>query len=191
MIKAIIFDCFGVLTADLWLQFKEKHFAGKPDLAEQATELNKQADRGFIDYESFKRHVADLAGIPAAEINFLPNTSAANDLLFSYISDFLRPKYKLAILSNASGNFMDRLFLPHQAELFDEVVLSCDVGMIKPQREMYELTAEKLGTEIQECVFVDDREGACSAARALGMPAVWYQGFTQFKTDLEQILYHT
>ncbi len=105
MIKAIIFDCFGVLTTDLWLQFKDRHFAGNPDLAEQATSLNKQADSGFITYQEFAEKIAALANIPASTINFLPGSSAANELLFDYIAVQLKPNYKLGILSNASGNF--------------------------------------------------------------------------------------
>lgn len=188
MIKAIIFDCFGVLTTDLWLQFKEKYFEGKPELANQASDLNKQADRGLISEDELIEKVAALAGIAAKDVNFLPGTSAANELLFGYIRDELRTNYKLGILSNASGNFLDRLFSEDQVSLFDTKVLSSDVGIIKPQPEIYELAAHKLNVNSEECIFVDDREVYCEAAREVGMQAICYKSFSQFKSDLELLL---
>lgn len=188
MIKAIIFDCFGVLTTDLWLQFKDKYFDDKPELAKQASDMNRQADRGLLSEDELIEKVAALAGVEAKDVNFLPGSSAANELLFDYIRDELKPNYKLGILSNASGNFLDRLFAKDQVQLFDEVVLSSDVGVVKPQPEIYELTANKLNVKPEECVFVDDREVYCEAAREVGMRAVCYQSFSQFINDLEQLL---
>lgn len=191
MINAIIFDCFGVLTTDLWLQFKDKYFADNSDLAEQATDLNKQSDRGIISTDEFTSKVAALAGISSSHVNFLPGYSAANQVLFAYIKDELKPHYKVGILSNASGNYLDTLFTPEQVTLFDETVLSSDVGMVKPQRDVYELIARKLNVTPEECIFVDDREVYCAAARDVGMQAICYEGFTRFKIDLEQLLYHS
>lgn len=190
MIKAIIFDCFGVLTTDLWLQFKEAYFIDSPELAQQATDLNKQSDMGLISTQEFTEKVAALAGISVSELNFLPGSSAANDLLFSYIKTELRPNYKLGILSNASGNYLDTMFSKEQASLFDAAVLSCESGMCKPDPDIYELIAQKLSVSAKECVFIDDREVYCTAARDIGMQAIWYQGFPHFKTDLEQLLSH-
>jgi hypothetical protein len=48
MIRAIIFDCFGVLTTDAWLPFKNKYFAQNEVLMARASELNKQSDAGNV-----------------------------------------------------------------------------------------------------------------------------------------------
>src|SRR5690348_2888052 len=62
MIKAIVFDCFGVLTSDGWLPFKKKYFGHDSALTEEATSLNKQVDAGLISYDDFVPAVAKLAG---------------------------------------------------------------------------------------------------------------------------------
>jgi len=59
-------------------------------------------------------------------------------------------------------------------EIFELVVDSSQVGMRKPEPEIYELTTERLGVSAQECLFVDDVEENCDAAREAGMTAVVY-----------------
>jgi putative hydrolase of the HAD superfamily len=55
------------------------------------------------------------------------------------------------------------------------VVDSAFVGMRKPEREIYELTLERLGdVSAAECVFVDDVDVNCAMASELGMTAVHY-----------------
>jgi FMN phosphatase YigB (HAD superfamily) len=41
---------------------------------------------------------------------------------------------------------------------------------------------------LEECVFTDDREDYCEGARAVGMQAILYKNFTQFRADLEKLL---
>ena len=53
-------------------------------------------------------------------------------------------------------------------ELFDAVVISAEVGLHKPQPEIYLLAAERLGVEPAECVFVDDLRENCAGRRGGG-----------------------
>ena len=74
--------------------------------------------------------------------------------------------------------------------LFDTVVVSAEVGMIKPNLDIFEITAQKMSVKPSECVFTDDSEVYCEAARSSGMRGIHYQDFGQFKSELEQILSH-
>ncbi|MCA9327640.1 HAD family phosphatase, partial [Candidatus Saccharibacteria bacterium] len=56
------------------------------------------------------------------------------------------------------------------------------------EREAYMIAAEKLGVRLDECVFVDDREGFCDAATSVGMHAIVYTNFAQLRTELEALL---
>jgi putative hydrolase of the HAD superfamily len=78
--------------------------------------------------------------------------------------------------------------LPEIDELFDVVVDSAFVGMRKPDRGIYELTVERLGVRAQECVFVDDLEINCDAARELGMAAVRFESADQATAELRSAL---
>lgn len=57
------------------------------------------------------------------------------------------------------------------ATLIDEAVFSCSVGVMKPDRRIYELAAERLGIEPDGCLFIDDRTEFVEGARAAGMDA--------------------
>ena len=59
------------------------------------------------------------------------------------------------------------------AELFDQVVDSCEVGMRKPEPGIYHLAAERAGVPIGECLFLDDHHGNVEGAIGQGMPALY------------------
>jgi len=88
----------------------------------------------------------------------------------------LRPPYRCSVLSNADrslrGRLEGELALHH---LFDDVVVSAEVGMAKPRPEIFRLAAERLGLPPAACVFVDDWDKNVEAARAVGMEAVLHR----------------
>jgi putative hydrolase of the HAD superfamily len=64
-------------------------------------------------------------------------------------------------------------------DLFEVVVDSAFVGCRKPEPEIYEIILERLGVAAGGCLFIDDVEGNCEAARELGMAAVHFQANEQ------------
>jgi putative hydrolase of the HAD superfamily len=64
------------------------------------------------------------------------------------------------------------------------------VGMRKPEQEIYELTVERMGGGLraEECLFLDDIEVNCDAARALGMTAVRFHDNDQAIAELDEAL---
>lgn len=76
---------------------------------------------------------------------------------------------RTALLSNSWGNEYPRdLF----AELFDAVVISCEVGMRKPDERIFRHALDLLGLDAAECVFIDDIEHNIRAAQALGIRGI-------------------
>ena len=188
MVKAIIFDCFGVLTTDGWLPFKQQHFEGNDQLWQQATDLNKQFDSGLISYEDFARQIGDLAGVSAKEVLRAIEGNVANERLFEYIREELAPHYRLGILSNAGGNWLDRLFTPEQLQLFSATTLSYQTGFIKPDPRAYQAILDSLHAAAEECLFIDDQERYCTAAKEVGMQAVVYTSVEKLRSDLQKLL---
>ncbi|MFL5819705.1 MAG: HAD family hydrolase [Solirubrobacteraceae bacterium] len=113
----------------------------------------------------------------------------ANSELIGYMRSLRGRGLRLAILTNNVREWepMWRSKLPVD-EIFDVVVDSAFVGMRKPDREIYELTLDRLGLSAGECVFVDDTESNCQAARELGMTAVWFRSSEQAIAELEAAL---
>jgi putative hydrolase of the HAD superfamily len=68
------------------------------------------------------------------------------------------------------------------------LVVSGDLGYVKPEAEAYEFTAKQLGVAPEQCIFVDDRIGYVEGAAALGMKAIKYINFKQMKSEIEKIL---
>jgi HAD superfamily hydrolase (TIGR01509 family) len=187
MIRAIIFDCFGVLTTDGWLPFKIRHFGHDPKLLQEATDINKRADSGLIGSQEFIAEIAKLAGVPTSEAQQALHTNVPNEPLFDLIKS-LKPSYKIGMLSNASGDWTSELFTPEQVALLDAVSLSYATGVMKPHPRAYEAIAEQLGYDVSQCIFIDDQERYCTGAREIGMPAIWYQNFEQCQADLQKAL---
>lgn len=188
MVKAILFDCFGVLTSDGWIPFKRRHFAHDPQLNQQATDLNKQANAGFIDAAAFIKGIAELANVPQQQVRRVLENNVADEDLFEYIRTTLRPHYKLGMLSNAGANMLGDLFTTRQIDVFDEIALSFETGHVKPEQQAYEQLAGRLGVDPGDCIFVDDQERHCAGAEAAGMRAIVYKDFEQFKAQLEPLL---
>ena len=84
--------------------------------------------------------------------------------------------YGLYLLSNASGRFyvyVPRLFAP--LDLFDGVVVSADVHLIKPDERIYRLLLERYGLAEEETLFLDDREDNVRGAEQAGLRAEVFQ----------------
>ena len=93
---------------------------------------------------------------------------------------------RTGLISNSMGaGRYDRSTFP---ELFDGVVISGDVGMHKPQPEIFRLGAERAGCRAGECVFVDDLRENCTGAEAVGMTAVLHRGAEATLPRLEELL---
>lgn len=188
MIKAIIFDCFGVLAEDGWTPFKRKYIEGKPEVALAVQLLGKEVDSGRRSYGDMIKETAQLLGVSESVVRTAVERQVPNEELFAYIQSELKPKYKIGMLSNASYDVMKLLFTADQAAVFDATVLSYEAGCVKPDEKMYRLIAERLGVEIGECLLVDDQQRHCNGAIDAGMQAVLYENFSQAKRDVEKLL---
>ena len=188
VVKAIIFDCFGVLVSERWLAFKREYFGHDKQLSQEATDLMSQADAGLLARDEFVTRIAQMAGIDEKAVHTYLDRNAPNEELFAYIKGSLKPHYKIGMLSNAAADWLPQLFTEEQLALFDATTLSYEAGVTKPDERAYHHIAAKLGVKPEECVFVDDQERHCAGARDAGMQTVYYQDFIQMRRNLEKIL---
>jgi putative hydrolase of the HAD superfamily len=188
MIKAVIFDCFGVLTTDTWLAFIDSL---PPDVdVSQAREMNHQYDAGLITREEFLQGVHEVTGRYPEEVEKLLSAEIAkNTALLDYIRDLRGRGLTIGMISNVASNWIRDSFLSlEEQELFDAMILSFEVGMTKPDPRIFMLACERLRVGPHEAVLVDDIERYCAAARAEGLQAIVYSDMQQLKDDLEPIL---
>lgn len=188
MIRAVIFDCFGVLVRGSLETFHDRYFRDDPELLQQARDLDAATSSGMIPYDEFLRESAKLAGISVKQVQAILDDTPANERLLDYIRDELKPRYRIGMLSNAGDNWLDDLFSKDQQALFDDFVLSYRYKMSKPDERIYRIAAENLGVEPSECVFIDDIARYCDGARDVGMQVIQYEAFEQFQTDISAVL---
>ncbi len=188
VIKAVIFDCFGVLTTEGWQASKRERFAGRPAELKRAIELNRMMDAALIDYDEGVREIAGLAGVRPAELDRILRDIVPDEELLAYIRRELRPKYRLGILSNVAGNWLKTSFKPVDLRLFDVVTLSYESGAVKPDSRAYTSIAERLGVVVEGGVPNDDRQRKGGGAEAAGMRTILYKDFEQMRGELERLL---
>lgn len=94
---------------------------------------------------------------------------------------------KLAMISNMVDDTL--VFMREHydwLDLFDELVFSCELGVNKPGKEIYEICLRKLMIPPDECLFVDDSAKNIKGAIDSGMRAIQFTTFSQFLHDLEE-----
>lgn len=186
MIKAIIFDCFGVFYVDPVFAYMRDP-ATPPDKAEALHDLDKQAARGTLSKQSFAEQASALLSIApeAAEQRFF-QSKGRDERLVALVKE-LRQQYKIGLLSNIGADMMDGFFAPtEREELFDVAILSGEVKMAKPDKEIFELACQRLGVELNEAVMIDDQQSTCDIVKTYGMQSICYKDFEQCVRELHE-----
>jgi len=113
----------------------------------------------------------------------------ANKPMIEFMRELRGRGYKLAICTNNvrewEGRWRSKLPVD---EIFDDVIDSAFVGTRKPEAQIYELTLGRLGVEAAQALFIDDIEVNCTAARELGIHAVWFRDTEQAIAEIEAAL---
>lgn len=185
-IKALIFDNYGVLMSPI---FDSLRILLPSKLFQRIVKAGRLSDSGQISAAERAQVTIDVlnqAGYDGeAELNKAYRRASKNDRLFQFIKNS-RDKYKTAMLSNASSNINDLYKGTDLNQYFDQLILSYQVGIIKPDRRIFQLTADRLGVVPNECVFADDNPTNVAAAVACGMKGVVYTDFDTYIAELRR-----
>lgn len=193
-IKAVIFDMGGVLL-------RTEDHNPRNTLARQfgisreelehlvfISETSIAAETGAISREEHFQTVCRRLGIaPEDQLAFV-KAFWAGDRIDVDLVDFirsLRPRYKTALLSNAwdgTWEFVKEIY--DFSDAFDAMVFSADVGMRKPEAEIFHYVVEKLGVRPDEALFVDDFAPNVEGARRAGLQAIQFITREQAERDV-------
>ena len=108
-----------------------------------------------------------------------------NEELISFIQENVAGRYKFAVLSNMDGGTAEEM-LGEYTELFDQVMLSGELGVAKPDTRAFLLAAQRLGEFPGDCVMIDDSEINCLSAKDAGMEAIQFKGVADLEQKLEK-----
>jgi len=196
-IKAILWDFSGVLlipTDGRGNDYYAKSLGITAEIldAYQQSDLNRRVNLGEITSTEFYRTILSEQGI---ELNRLSQREKiffeafqANTPLIQFIRTI--PKtIKLSLLSNYSNSLRPILENTLKiADLFDEIIISSEVKLLKPEKEIFQLAFNRLGARPQETIFIDDTAENTTAAAELGIHAIPYCDNAQIISAINEII---
>jgi HAD superfamily hydrolase (TIGR01509 family) len=196
-LRAVYFDLGGVIvrTGDREPRTKLAERLGMSygELAKAVFE-NESSLRASLGAVSPQEHWADVIqrlGLPPSEADSVRQEFFAGDTLDLDLINFLRslrPKYRTGLLSNAWSDMREYLVSQKIDDAFDQLIISAEVGIMKPDARIYQLALEKLGVAPAEAVFVDDFIVNVEGARAVGMYAIQFTRPEQTLEELKKLL---
>ena len=194
--SALVVDFGGVLTTSIWPAFAA--FCDREGLAHEtvrdlfrgnaeALALLRGLETGEVGEDEFEPRFAALLGLESHEglINRLFSDLRPEAPMVGAVRAAREVGLKTGLISNSWGlGIYDRA----PVDLFDATVISGDVGLHKPQPEIYLLACERLGVEPADCVFVDDLRENIAGAEAVGMTGVLHREAGETLARLEELL---
>jgi epoxide hydrolase-like predicted phosphatase len=196
MLKAVIFDVGGVLIRTHSRVGREKWAARvgmTPAEFEQfifSGESGRQAQVGQKTNAAHWRWLRDYFGLDEASLAEMRRDffagDALNESLVAYIKRLREAGYRTGLLSNFTDSAR-RVWTEVYPfiQYFDGVVISAEVGLMKPDPKIYHLAAESVGVKAPEALFVDDFSENIEGAKAVGMQALH---FTDPETTQRQLI---
>ena len=184
-IKAVIWDLGGVIvrTED---HTPRKQLAEELDISIEklyhlvfSGPMGTQAQLGEIGQEELWENLRQELSLEHDRMPRVKELFFAGDEIDQALVEtirLMRPKFKIALLSNAWRDL--RSYLENEweiADIFDEMVISGEEGVMKPDPEIYQFAIDRLGVPPDACVFLDDFEHNIEGARACGMHGIHFQ----------------
>jgi len=197
-IKAIYFDIGGVLVRTVDRAPRSRLAVRLGTTYEALEELvfggdnGRKGQLGEITAEQLWAYVCQQINWPLAHWRDLESEFFSGDRLDIELVDYIRSlhdRYKTGLISNAFSNVRAAIEHKwHMTEAFDVLVISAEVGLMKPDARIFHIALQSLGVQPAEAVFVDDFLHNVDGARAVGMQAIHFCNPEQTRLDLEAIL---
>jgi glucose-1-phosphatase len=172
----------GISGADFLQRLRDRGFSA----------VIEDYERGSIDSEEFSRAVVKLAGIEIPHEEFAAAWSDIfwlNPPVVDLVRTLKRRGYTLVLGSNTNALHAAHFRRKFAAELahFDRLVLSFEVGHIKPAAGFYLACADAAHAHPGECLFIDDMPENVEGARAAGLSALRYHDTATLVADLREL----
>lgn len=191
-IKAIIFDWGGVLADDpapgLMQYCADKLSVSKEDYIKAHKKFAQDFQKGLISEENFWPKVCKELNKPIPKVKSLwgdafRSVCSPKADVFAMVSTLRHSGYHTALLSNTEVPAM-QFFHEQKYDMFDVLVFSCAEGTVKPERKIYEITVQRLGTIPEQTIFIDDRQDFVDGAKQAGLNTILFQNIEHFKKEL-------
>ena len=174
--KLIIFDCFGVIFEEVAPTFLKK-FLDENKALTIKEELFVPADLGQISYDELLDNMAKALKLDKAKMveewnsMFIPRTSILP------VVKALGERHDVILLSNAPYGVVEEQFEKHGlTPLFKKMFISCNLGLAKPDKEIYLHCVRETGKSYDEIYMIDDNWGNLEHLPEIGITPIHYKG---------------
>jgi epoxide hydrolase-like predicted phosphatase len=197
-IKAVIWDLGGVLlrTEDFSSRLALADRIGKSraeleDLVFDG-DSGDRAQLGEISADEHWENIRRMLGLDEAGISEFRRQFWEGDQLDHALVDTirsLRGRYKTGLLSNAFSDLRQWVSsLPNFTDAFDEMIISAEMHLVKPDPRIYQAALQRLGAAANEAVFIDDLLENVAGARRQGLHGIHFRQRSQALAELGRML---
>lgn len=197
MIKAIMWDLEGVIAhtedEDISINFAKRLNVPIEKIKKALSgDFHSRLDLGEYEQDEFWDFVVRSIGLPSDHKKYLENLLQEElhiDQLVIHDIQQYRQTFKVALLSNFSKVLRPMLEdYWHIDGVFDKIVISCEIHMLKPDPKIYLYTLEQLECEAQEAIFIDDKVINVEGARAVGLHAFQFTNRQDMNRKIQEII---
>jgi putative hydrolase of the HAD superfamily len=194
-IESVIFDWGGVLIDDpapaLMKYYSQALGVTKEDYIKAHNKFTADFQKGLIGEDTFWEIICGELDVPTPKADSLwadafKAAYVPKEDMFSLAARLRKNGYKTALLSNTEAPAM-QYFYQLQYDMFDVLVFSCAEGTRKPEKKIYELTIQRLGSRPGQSVFIDDKPEYINGAKEAGLNTILFENINQLKNALAEL----
>jgi len=196
-IRAVFFDLGGVIVRTEF-QAPRQRLADRfgmdyDDLSKLVFdgESGQRASTGEISSEEHWASVVQRLKRPASELATIREEFFAGDIvdrtLVEYIRS-LRGKYKTGLISNAWGDLRAFIVREKFDDAFDKMIISAEVGAVKPEAKIFQIALEQFGVSPKEAVFLDDFHVNIEGCEKVGIKGIHFKDPETALQQLKELL---
>ena len=176
---------FDTLAADFYRVWLERNGYEREG---QFLKIAQAIDGGLIKLPEYYQQLAAASSQSARAIQqeFERETAIDHDM-FAFIHQ-LHGKYTIGLLTNSPQGLVRIILQRHNLEqYFDDIVISGEVKLVKPDPKIFELAGRKMNVLATEAIFIDDLSECLHGAEQIGMTTILFQGLDKLKANLEAL----
>lgn len=194
-IESVIFDWGGVLIDDprpgLLRYCADAFSVARGRYTPVHDSFLNEFQKDLVSEERFWQKVCRELGKPTPKVPSLWSGAFRSAYVprpdvFSLVSSLHDKGYRTALLSNTELPAVE-FFHELGYDMFDVLVFSCTEGVMKPERRIYEITLERLGSKARQSIFIDDRQDYVQGAKEAGLNTILFKSIDQVKNKLAEL----
>ncbi len=195
--KVLIFDFGDVIGSNPASQIFasiSKKFGVKYSLIEKVVselapkvQKNQLSEKAFWKELSKRLKIKNIYELKKVWMKAYEENVKFNRRLIALLKKLREKKYKLCLLSNTTKFHKKASFRKTLENFFDIVIYSCDVGMRKPEREIYLFLLKKINKSPQNCILIDNKIENLKCPKELGMKVVHFKSAKQLEKELKRL----